>query len=1185
MPVEIVTENATSGETKRLRAVSLEDKYAAREGSIYLSGIQALVRLPLLQKWRDEAAGLKTAGFVSGYRGSPLGGLDEAYWRASEVLKRNEIKFQPGVNEDLALTSVWGSQQVSLIGPSKYDGVFGLWYAKGPGVDRSIDVIKHGNHAGTSKHGGVLLVAGDDHSALSSTLPHQSDHVFAASMVPVLYPSNVKEYIELGLHGWAMSRFSGCFVGFKALADTVESSASISADPFAVNIRLPEGFHSPSDGLHARLSRETLGLTARASEALMQDYKIYAALAYSRENQLNRVIARTDSDRLGIVASGKSYLDVLEALEELGLDERTLNSIGVRLFKVSMPWPLEPDSVREFAVGLEEILVVEEKRQIVEYQLKEQLYNWRDDVRPRVIGKFNEKGEWVAPRGDWLLSSSGDFSVAQIARVIASRIARFHSSDLIKARLAFLDSKDSVLNRSVNTPIRPAYYCSGCPHNTSTKVPDGSLALAGIGCHIMATTIYPDHNKTTTHMGGEGAPWIGQAPFSEMDHVFANLGDGTYFHSGYLAIRAAQASGVNITYKILYNDAVAMTGGQPVDGNVSVEKIASQVVAEGVTRVVIVTDDVEKYRDRSGVPASVTIHDRAEMDSIQRELRTVKGTSVLIYDQTCAAEKRRRRKKGDMVDPDMRMFINEAVCEGCGDCGVQSNCTSILPVETDFGRKRRIDQSSCNKDFSCLKGFCPSFVTVKGATVRKSKKQALVTLNGIGDIPAPKLPSVDTPYNVLITGIGGTGVITIGALLGMAGHLEGKGVSVLDMTGMSQKNGSVMSHVRIANSPGDIRAQRIATGEADLILGCDMLTAGSKDGISKMSKERTVCVINEHRQPIGTFAKDPDWEFPQEQVCALIADSTSKKSKFLDATKLATALMGDSIATNLFMLGYAFQEGLLPLSEESILRAIELNAVAIKSNQDAFRWGRAASYDLTAVTKIAIPGVPISIHRSKSLDDIIEIRRQYLEDYQSLNYALTYLEFVEVTRARERELGLGLRFTEAVAKNLFKLMTYKDEYEIGRLYASPRFKESLARTFEGDYTIEFNLAPPTLSREGSDGRLKKIRFGQWIQHCFPLLASLKFLRGTPFDVFGYTRERRTERALILEYRAVVEKVLATLKTETLDSALSVANAPEQIRGFGVIKLAAIEKARTKWSTVDFVESSKSKTVESTTSIA
>ncbi len=1138
-----------------LAPVGLDDKYTAKSGKIYLSGIQALVRLPMMQRLRDEAAGLNTAGFISGYRGSPLGGLDEALWKAQKLLEDQHVKFVPGVNEDLAATAVWGSQQVDLIGPAKYDGVFSMWYGKGPGVDRCGDVFKHMNHAGTAKHGGILLVAGDDHGAYSSTLPHQSDHLFSASMIPVLYPCNVQEYLDLGLHAWAMSRFSGCAVAFKALADTVESSASIDADPFRLEIKLPADFVMPEGGLNARLSTDTLGIQARKQEALMQDYKIYAALAYARVNKLNHVTIDSPKAKLGIIASGKSYLDVLEALEELGIDETMAAEIGIRLFKVAMPWPLEPDSVREFAQGLDEILVVEEKRQIVEYQLKEQLYNWRDDVRPRVIGKFDEKGEWVAPRGEWLLTSKADFSVAQIARVISSRIARFHVSDLIKARLAFLEAKDAVLNKAVNTPPRPAYYCSGCPHNTSTKVPEGSFALAGIGCHVMATAIYPEYNKTTTHMGGEGAPWIGQAPFSKVPHVFANLGDGTYFHSGYLAIRAAVAAKNNITYKILYNDAVAMTGGQPVDGMTSVPMIAQQMAAEGIQRIALVTEDLGRYVSRVGLPSSVSLHDRKDLDAVQRELREIKGVSVLIYDQTCAAEKRRRRKKKEYPDPDQRMFINEAVCEGCGDCGVQSNCTSIMPQETEFGRKRSIDQSSCNKDYSCVKGFCPSFVTVSGGKLKKSKT-GVAREDDFGALPDPVLPSCDVPFNILLNGIGGTGVITVGALIGMAGHLEGKGVSVLDMTGMSQKNGSVTSHIRVAQTPAKIRAQRIATGEADLILGCDMLTAGSHDAISKMRAGRTRAVVNTHQQPTGHFAKNPDWDFPFDQVKALINESVDNRSDFIDATKLATALMGDSIATNLFMLGFAFQKGAIPISEAALLRAIELNGVAIDSNKKSFLWGRRAAVDFPRVEKIALPAKPIVLQMPQSLDTLVKRRVAFLVDYQDAAYAAQYEELLAEVRSAEGKIG-GTKLATAVAKYYFKLMAYKDEYEVARLYTDGQFVDKLKQQFEGDFSLKFNLAPPLFSKKDDQGHLIKAQYGSWVWKAFGVLARLKFLRGGPFDVFGYTAERKMERQLITEYRDTIRGLLSKLNADNLATAVEIASLPEHVRGFGHVKEKAV----------------------------
>lgn len=1154
MEVTVVDSNKSNLQPETVYSdVTLDDKYTKYSGRVFLSGVQALVRLPLIQRLRDEAAGLNTAGFISGYRGSPLGGFDEALWKAQRHLDAHHVKFQPGVNEDLAATAVWGSQQVNLLGESIYDGVFAMWYGKGPGVDRCGDVFKHMNHAGTSHCGGVLLVAADDHGAYSSTLPHQSEHAFSAAMIPVLYPSNVEEYLTLGLHGWAMSRFSGCAVGFKALADTVESSSSIDADPFSLKTVFPDDLVLPEGGLHARLSTDPLGVQARKQEALMQDYKIYAALAYARANKLNRVMIDSPKARLGIIASGKSYLDVVEALDELGIDEAAAQQIGIRLFKVAMPWPLEPEGVREFADGLEEILVVEEKRQIVEYQLKEQLYNWKENVRPRVIGKFDEKGEWVAPRGDWLLTAKADFSVAQIARVIAGRIARFHANEKLAARLSFIEEKEAALARAFIAPPRPAYYCSGCPHNTSTKVPDGSLALAGIGCHVMATAIYPEHNKTTTHMGGEGAPWIGQAPFSKVRHVFANLGDGTYFHSGSLAIRAAVASKVNITYKVLYNDAVAMTGGQPVDGTISVDRIARQLAAEGVKRIAVVTEDLDRYKSTSNFPGISTFNDRKDLDRIQRELREIEGVTVLIYDQTCAAEKRRRRKKKQFPDPDKRLFINDAVCEGCGDCGVQSNCTSVLPLETSTGRKRTIDQSSCNKDYSCVKGFCPSFVTVTGAKPRSKAVANSGDLKGLGPLPRVHLPSCAEPYNILINGIGGTGVITIGALLGMAAHIEGKGVSVLDMTGMSQKNGSVTSHVRFSETPDGIRAARIPAGEADLILGCDLLTSGAHDAVSKMRLGRTAAVVNQHQQPTGPFARNPDWQFPDKEVTQLIRDAAGEKALFVDATAMATALLGDSIATNLFMLGFAYQKGFIPVGEQAIGQAIELNGVAVEANRKAFAWGRHAAIDLARVRSIALPASNVTIHFPPSLDRQIEARVRELTAYQNGAYARQYLTLVERVRAAERRLTKSTKLTAVVSKSYFKLMAYKDEYEVARLYTDGRFKVRLAAQFEGKVALRFNLAPPLFAKRDANGHLVKREYGPWVWYAFRVLARLKFLRGTAFDAFGYTAERRMERHFIAEYREEIENLLQTLDESNLAEAVEQASWPERVRGFGHVK--------------------------------
>lgn len=1146
-------------------AVSLEDKYTATSGRIYLSGVQALVRLLLVQKRRDAAAGLRTAGFVSGYRGSPLGGLDETLWGAESHLKANDIKFLPGVNEELAATAVWGTQQVHLTGGSDYAGVFAMWYGKAPGVDRCGDVFKHMSHAGTAQHGGVLLVAGDDHGAYSSTLPNQSDHLFAASMIPMLYPHSVEEYIELGLHGFAMSRYAGLPVGFKALADTVESSSSIDAAGVDLEIVYPEAMQQPEGGFHARLSSDTLGVQARKQEALMQDHKIYAAIAYARANRLNRVTIDSPHARLGIVASGKAYRDVLEALEELGIDEAEAGRIGLRLFKVAMPWPLEPDSIREFADGLEEILVVEEKRQIVEYQLKEHLYNWRENVRPRVVGKFDESGEWGGhPRGRWLLPATGDFSVAQIARVVAARLHRFHQSESIGKRLAILDAKDEVLRKAVDTLPRPAWYCSGCPHNTSTKVPDGSLALAGIGCHVMATAIYPEHNKTTTHMGGEGAPWLGQAWFSTRKHVFANLGDGTYFHSGSMAIRAAVAAGVNITYKILYNDAVAMTGGQPVDGPQTLPSIAHQVAAEGVKRIVLVAEDLSRWDDRSMLPMgrpglTFTIHGREKLEEVQKELRDFEGVSVLLYDQVCAAEKRRRRKKGEFPAIAKRVIINERVCEGCGDCGEQSNCTSLLPQPTEFGLKRRVDQSSCNADYSCIKGFCPSFVTVEGMAPLK-QRPLKPSASPEAALPEPARAELRGTHNILIAGIGGTGVITLGALIGMAAHLEGKGVSVLDMTGMSQKNGSVTSHVRLAENPAALRAQRIPTGEADLILGCDMLTAGAPDAIARMQPGRTHALINTFEQPTGHFAQDADWAYPAQQVRALIGEAVGEHANFLDATALAVRLCGDAIATNLFMLGLAFQKGLVPLSSAALLKAIEINGVAIDANKTAFSWGRQAALDLAGLQRLAAPAEVVGVQMPRSLAGLIARRVEDLTRYQNRDYAAIYSSFVAEVQAAEKRAWEGQQLTHAVATNLYKLMAYKDEYEVARLYSDGSFSRQLAEQFEGTPHLTFHMAPPLLGKRNDKGIAVKQSFGAWMGICLKVLARMRFLRHTRFDPFGRTEERRVDRALVAEYLRSISDLLPQLHRADRHAVLDLARLPAQIRGYGHVKNQSIEAA-------------------------
>ena len=1140
-----------------LAAVSLDDKYALESGRVFLTGTQALVRLPMMQRRRDERAGLNTGCFVSGYRGSPLGGVDQQMQRAKSFLDAHHIKLQTAVNEDMAATAIWGSQQLGLFPGARYDGVFGLWYGKGPGVDRSGDVFKHGNMAGTAANGGVLLLAGDDHTCKSSTTAHQSEYAFMDAAIPVLNPAGVQEFLDLGIYGWAMSRYSGCWVAFKTVAETVDSSASVHVDPDRIKVVIPDDFAMPEGGLNIRWPDEAL-----AQEERLHRHKLYAALAFARANRLDRVVIDSAKRRLGIVTTGKSYLDVRQALEDLGIDDGVAAEIGLTLYKVGMPWPLEREGMRAFATGLEEILVVEEKRALIENQLKEQLYNWRADTRPRVVGKFDEAGDWILP-------STGELTPAGIARAIAGRVARFHASDQIDQRLAFLEAKEASLAQQPEMVRRTPYFCSGCPHNSSTVVPEGSRALAGIGCHYMAQWMNR-RTDTFTQMGGEGVSWVGQAPFTDEEHVFINLGDGTYYHSGILAIRQAVAAGVNATYKVLYNDAVAMTGGQQVDGPLSVPQITRQIAAEGVGKVVVVTDEPDKYPARADFAAGVTVHHRDELDRVQREIREVKGVTAIVYDQTCAAEKRRRRKRGLFPDPPKRAFINEAVCEGCGDCSLVSNCLSVVPVETEFGRKRAIDQSSCNKDYSCVEGFCPSFVTVHGGRLKKPQAAAgAADALAASALPEPALLALDGPYGILVTGIGGTGVVTIGALLGMAAHIEGKGCSVLDMTGLAQKGGAVISHIRIAPAPEDIHAVRIAAGGADALVGCDMMVAASPDALAKFQAGKTRAVVNDHETITGAFTKNPDMSFMRREMRDIIGVAVGEDEvDFIAGSRLATALLGDSIATNLFMLGAAYQRGLIPISGAAIMHAIELNGVAVEFNQQAFAWGRRAVVDRAGVEDAARPATPLALAEpdiATTLEDVVERRIRFLGAYQDEAYARRYKDLVVKVQRAEGDRAKGRSgLVDAVARYYFKLLAYKDEYEVARLFTDPAFRAKLEDQFEGDFRLEFHLAPPLLAkRDRVTGHLKKKAYGGWMMAAYRVLAGLKGLRGTAFDVFGYTAERRRERALIGEYEKVVAELCDGLDQDNHALAVEIAEIPEQIRGYGHVKDEHLDRAKAR----------------------
>ena len=1170
---------------KALETVTLDDKYSLDYGRAFMSGVQALVKLPMLQRQRDALVGKNTAGFISGYRGSPLGGYDQALWGARKHLEAQHIVFQPGVNEELAATAIWGTQQLGFAPPgsNKFDGVFGIWYGKGPGVDRTADVFKHANMAGTTPWGGVIAVAGDDHISKSSTAAHQSDHIFKACGLPVFFPATVQEILDLGLHAFAMSRYAGVWTGMKTIQEIVESSATAMIDPERVQIQIPTDFEMPPGGVHIRWPDSAL-----PQEERLFNYKWYAALAYVRANRLNYNVIAGPHDRFGIIASGKAYNDTRQALLDLGLDDAACRQLGIRLHKVGVVWPLEAQITREFATGLREILVVEEKRQVIEYQLKEELYNWRPDVRPNVVGKYVDDaqtpgGEWARanPTSDTLLRATADLTPALIARAIAARLKKLGIDADMTARLdrqlAILDAADRgmhALEVGGSGADRMPWFCSGCPHNTSTRVPEGSRAMAGIGCHFMS--IWMDRSTVGfTQMGGEGVPWVGQQPFSKDQHMFANLGDGTYYHSGSLAVRQAVTAGVNITYKILYNDAVAMTGGQQIGERpegLSVIQIAQNMRAEGAAKITIVTDEPEKYDGAraKGLPDGIEIHHRDRLDAVQREFREIPGTTVIIYDQTCATEKRRRRKRGTMVDPAVRVVINDLVCEGCGDCSVKSNCLSVEPLETEFGRKRAINQSTCNKDYSCVNGFCPSFITVEGGQLKKKAKKAGPSPFELGAVPEPRIaePAPGGAWGIVVAGVGGTGVITIGQLLGMAAHMEGKGIVTQDAAGLAQKGGATWSHVLIGATQDDIRTTRVGMAAADLIIGCDPIVTANKETVLRMREGRTHVALNSHGTPTAAFVKDASWQNPAEQCAADVARAVGPSGLgMFDADAVASQLMGDTLYVNPMLLGYAWQKGWVPLARESLLRAMELNNVQVENNKTAFEWGRQAAHDRARVERLlagAGGAQVIEFRKRETLESIIARRVEFLTGYQNAAYAQTYRDFVAKVQQEEAKLG-KTALSEAVARYLFKLMAYKDEYEVARLHSDPAFLKRIDDMFEGDYTLNYHLAPPMTADRNEKGELIKKKYGPSMLRNFKLLAKLKGLRGGAFDVFGKTEERQTERALIQQYRASIEEVLRSLNADNHATAVEIARIPEQIKGYGHVKERNLKPARERWN--------------------
>ncbi|TCL01125.1 indolepyruvate ferredoxin oxidoreductase [Shimia isoporae] len=1117
------------------KGYALSDRYDRTEGRVFLTGTQALARIMFDQARRDREAGLNTAGFISGYRGSPLGGLDLEFWREKQRVSDNNITFMPAVNEDLGATAVLGAQQAVLDPDCEVEGVFSMWYGKGPGVDRSGDALKHGNAYGSSDKGGVLVVAGDDHGCVSSSMPHQSDVAFMSWFMPTLNPASVDEYQAFGEYGIALSRFTGTWVGFKAISETVESGRSVEIVPDRKFV--PPAFDMPPGGLHVRPS----DLPSPEIETRI-GHKLRAVEAFVEANPIDERIYDIPEARFGVVTTGKGHLDLMEALRLLGLDENACRRLGIDIYKVGMVWPLARRDALAFVRGKTEVLVVEEKRGIIESQFKEYFYDWPGDKPEKMVGKHRAVGDPLLP---W----TGELSPLQLVPVVAERLHRlFPEERLLEKAKALTEEKPPVLN--VAGATRTPYFCSGCPHNTSTKVPEGSKALSGIGCHVMAS--WMDRNTGGyAQMGGEGVPVAVAQKYNGKKHVFQNLGEGTWYHSGSLAIRQAVASEANITFKVLFNDAVAMTGGQPVDGPVSVQGIIWNARAEGVSRIALVSDDIGKFT-KSDFPPDTSFHDRKDMDPVQRELREIEGVTLLVYEQTCATEKRRRRKRGTKEDPDTFAVINELVCEGCGDCSVESNCLSVEPVETEFGRKRKINLSTCNKDFSCLNGFCPSFVTVTGAKRRKKDGSDVDLPALLAGVPSPTVPSLDKPFDLLVTGVGGTGVVTVGALITMAAHLEGLGSSVLDFTGFAQKFGTVLGYVRLASSPEAVNQVRIEQGSADAVIGCDVVVSSAPKASMHYRKGAQV-VLNTASMPTGDLVLNRDADLKigiREQVIRKAVGAENVRA--MDANKMAERLMGDSVFANVMMLGFAWQRGLVPVSEGALKQAILLNGVAVEKNARAFDLGRVLAHDPDAISSDEAP-------KAETLDEVITRRVAFLTDYQDAKYA----ERFEMRMAKLRE-ALPEHLVMEAAKSLFRLMAYKDEYEVARLHTQTGFETRLKEEFEGDFKVNYHMAPPVLPL-GKDarGRPNKVTLGTWMGPVMGRLAKMKGLRGGMLDPFRFSADRKLDRELIRWFEAVLDLVAAKYSEASHEACAALIAAPGDIRGYGPVREKAAENVQSK----------------------
>ncbi len=1115
--------------------IKLDDKYKLESGIRFLTGSQALVRIPIVQIRKDIRNNLNTACYISGYRGSPLGGYDQQILKNIDYLKNHNIYFQPGINEELAATSLWGTQQSNLRGEGKFDGVFGVWYGKGPGVDRAGDALKHVNLAGTSKYGGVLALMGDDHICESSTTSHQSEFAMIDAMIPFFNPSGVQEILDYGLYGIELSRRSGCWVGIKCVHDNVSSGATVNLDENRISIKNVSNEFYPKEGLNIRLND-----TPQSKEHRLHYHKIKFVKEFCKVNELNQIIYNPFNSKVGIVSTGKSYLDTKLALEKIGIDQNSAEQVGIKFLKIAMPWPLEESIIHKFSEGLEKIIVVEEKRSLIETQIKEILFNTSKKIS--VIGKLDEEN-------NDLFISSGALDPAKIAIKLHKHLKKYYSSDNVQRKVDVISDLINQ-NRNLLNVKRIPYFCSGCPHNTSTKIPENTRAITGISCAYLVQHM-ERNNEGFTQMGSEGASWVGESVFSNTDHVFQNMGDGTYIHSGILSIRHAVAAKTKMTFKILYNDAVALTGGQALDGLPTVAQMSRQLEAEGVKEIAIISDEPNKYDISENFSKNSKVYDRKEIIDVQINLSKINHTTAIIYDQTCAAEKRRRIKKSLLPEPSKKIFINEKVCEGCGDCGIQSNCVSIVPKETEYGRKRQIDQSNCNKDYSCVDGFCPSFVSVEGEVrIKKNYNEELIKkVNSI--ISEPKLPVINKSYGVMIAGIGGTGVVTIGAILATAAQIDGKGAGVLDMTGLAQKGGSVKSFLRIFDDPKEISTIRLSYGDTNLLMGFDLLVANDDEVLKTLDKKITKSIINSDEVMTGEFTRDKDFSLPfDEMKVNLLHILGENNTNFIPSNTIASKILGDSILSNMFIVGNAFQSGLLPIRGNAIEQAIKLNGVSVEQNLNAFRLGR---YSVNMKNEI-LNNVNDKEKILTNFDEKYNDRFNFLINYQNEKYAKEYKKLVDYAKQCEKKVGNGRHFSKAVALNYFKLMSYKDEYEVARLYSDNNFADNIKQTFEGNYKINFYLAPPIFSKKDKvTGVPLKMKFGQWILTLFKIISKFKFLRGTIIDPFGYLKERKNERKLIIDYKNCILEIGKKLSKDNYDIAVDIAFTPDQIRGFGHIK--------------------------------